>query len=205
MAGLVGVLADLVARDQFESHAQRRARRAALRCSVSSASSASARPGVFAVRKKTLVELARAPRLEQREKRGERLADAGGRLRHQAARRRAPRGRRPPPARAARCETAPCGNGSAASAASRAARCATSCSAQARNRSHCSTKKISQVSRGCAFVEHRFLLAADVEVDQRDRQLARARACGTAASRRRAPAPSAARGGWPASRSRSPR
>ncbi len=82
MALLVGVFAAFFACHQFQ-HAQRQRRHAGAYRSQRIERQAPAR--TFGGEEEHLVELLRRARLEHRKDRGDRLADAGGRLRHQAA------------------------------------------------------------------------------------------------------------------------
>ena len=196
MAGLVGVLAGLVARHELE-HAHAATRRRAPR-SVRIASSASARPEVLAVRKKTLSSACAGRGLQHREQRAERLADAGGRLRHAGSGR----------ARAARYTASASGRWPARKSA---------CGNASRRERRVARRAVRELllgpGRGTlaallevrlqrrrrpALDEHRLVARVDVEVDQRQLDRRPAPARGTAASRRPAPGPSAARGGWPA-------
>ena len=194
MAGLVAVLAGLVARHQFDARAARSAAGAALQALERRRRPAGG-PSPWPSGRRSCRAL-RRPRLEQREQRADRLADAGGRLRQQAAPARARRGRRASassrwPARKPACGKRSAREGGVARGGVRqfAARPRRGRLAQR------SSKSALQVARREGLARRRLHLAADVEIDQRDAQLRRARARGTAASRRPAPAPSAARGG----------
>ncbi len=128
MAGLVGMLAGLVARDQFQ-HAQRRLALREHRSAARIERQAPARR--LRGQEEHLVDALLRHGLEHREQGADGLADAGRRLRHQAARRCCWPCRWSRPGGAGRAGSRHAGSAARVSAASRAARCAISCAAQA--------------------------------------------------------------------------
>ena len=195
MAGLVGMLAGLVARDELE-HAQRQR-------GIGFAQGADRLQRERAARalggeEEELVELLRRAGLEQRKERADGLADAGRRLRQRGSGRAARRGTPPRRARAGRCGTP--GAESAARSSARIAPFAVRQlrSAQARKRSQSASKNRCSSAAVWRSTSDVFAPARRCRSRPARRRASAARAAGTAASRRPWPAPSAGAGGSPA-------